>query len=44
MIGIFVPIVSEPHLSGLRSAAASMRSLWSMPAYCRIVLPFVEAP
>ncbi len=43
MIGICVPIVSEPHLSGLRSAATSIRS-WSMPAYWRIVFPFVDAP
>ena len=43
MIGIRVAIVSEPHLSGLRSAAYGISEA-SIPAYWRIVLPFVEAP
>ena len=42
-IGMCVPIVSEPHLSGFRSAAHSI-SESSIPTNCRIVLPFVEAP
>ena len=43
MIGIWVAIVSEPHLSGLRSAANGI-SEESIPAYWRIVFPFVDAP
>ena len=41
--GIPVAIVSEPHLSGLRSAAYGI-TLLSRPTYWRIVFPFVEAP
>ncbi len=42
-IGMSVPSVRAPYLSGLRSAATSTSRL-SMPHHCRIVLPFVDAP
>ena len=43
MIGMSVPSVRAPYLSGFRSAAQSTIRL-SIPHHCRMVLPLVEAP